>query len=92
LCAAKVKGSYYKDKYHRLKARRGAMRAAMAIAHKILIAAFHMLSKQTGFRELGETFLDQRARRRVTRQLVRRLGNLGYDVVLQPRQEHPATT
>src|SRR3712207_1953121 len=30
------KGSYYKDKYHRLKARRGFLRAAIAIAHEIL--------------------------------------------------------
>src|SRR3954449_13582104 len=38
VCAARKKGSYYKDKYHRLKARRGSLRAAMAIAHKILVA------------------------------------------------------
>src|ERR687898_1266633 len=38
-CAARTRGSYYKDKYHRLKARRGAQRAA--IAHKILVAVFH---------------------------------------------------
>src|SRR4051812_9946594 len=37
-CAARTKGSYDKDKYHRLKARRGSQRAAMAIAHKILVA------------------------------------------------------
>jgi transposase len=90
VCAARVKGSYYKDKYHRLKARRGAMRAAVAIAHKILTAAFHMLSRRIGFRDLGETFLDGRARSRVTHHLVRRLGSLGYDVMLRPRQQHPA--
>ena len=31
--ASRTKGSYLKDKYHRLKARRGALRAALAIAH-----------------------------------------------------------
>jgi hypothetical protein len=89
-CATRVKGSYRKDGYHRLRARRGAMRAAMAIAHKILVAAFHLLPKQAGFRELGETFLGQRAHRRVTQQLLRRLANLGYDVIPRPRQAHPA--
>jgi hypothetical protein len=68
------------------------MRAAMAALHKIPIAAFHMLLRHTGFRELGEAFLDQRARHRVPRQLVRRLGNLGDGVILQPTREHPATT
>jgi transposase len=36
LSAARTKGSYLKDKFHRLKARHGALRAALAIAHKIL--------------------------------------------------------
>jgi hypothetical protein len=39
----RARGSYYRDKYYRLKARCGGVKAAMAIAHKILIAVFHML-------------------------------------------------
>jgi transposase len=70
----------YKDKYHRLKARR----AAMAVAHKILIAVFHMLSGAIPFKELGEASLDHQARQRTTTNLVRRLNNLGYDVLLRP--------
>src|SRR3954464_6564082 len=84
-CAARTKGSYYKDKYHRLKARRGSLRAAMAIAHKILVAVFHMLAKTVPFKELGEAFLDQQACKRTTTNLVRRLNNLGYDVLLRPK-------
>ena len=71
--AARQKGSYYKDKDHRLKARRGPGRAAVAIAHKILVAAYNMLSTSTPFRELGEGFLDQQAGRRTIASLVRRL-------------------
>ena len=82
-CAARTKGSYYKDKYHRLKARRGSQRAA--IAHKILVAVFHRLAKTLPFKELGEAFLDQQARTRTTTNLVRRLNNLGYDVLLRPK-------
>ena len=85
VCAARTKGSYDKDKYHRLKARRGARRAAMAIAHKILVAVFHRLDKTLPFKELGEAFLDQQARTRTTTNLVRRLNNLGYDVLLRPK-------
>jgi transposase len=83
VCAARTKGSYDKDKYHRLKARRGSQRAA--IAHKILVAVFHMLAKTLPFKELGEAFLDQQARTRTTTNLVRRLNNLGYDVLLRPK-------
>lgn len=85
VCAARTKGSYYKDKYHRLKARRGSLRAAMAIAHKILVAVFHMLAKTIPFQELGETFLDQQASKRTTTNLVRRLNTLGYYVLLRPK-------
>jgi transposase len=83
--ASRRKGSYYKDKYHRLKARRGYLRAAIAIAHKILVAAYHMLATGAPFRDLGEAYLDQQARRRTTANLIRRLNTLGYDVILQPR-------
>jgi transposase len=83
--ASRQKASYYKDKYHRLKARRGRLRAAMAIAHKILIAAYHMLAGNVPFHELGNAFLDQQARQRTLRHLLHRLNHLGYDVMLQPR-------
>jgi hypothetical protein len=56
--AAKAKGSYFKDKYHRLKARRGSLRAAVAIAHKILVAAFHILSQRVTYHDLGDAYLD----------------------------------
>src|SRR3954452_3911117 len=80
-----LSGSYYRDKYHRLRVRRGRLRAAVAIAHKILVAAYHMLAGGVPFRELGEAFLDQQARQRNVRHLLRRLNHLGYDVMLQPR-------
>jgi len=44
-----------------------------------------MLGKATPFRELGEAFLDQQARKRTTGNLVRRLNNLGYEVLLRPK-------
>ncbi len=53
ISAARTKGSYLKDKFHRLKARRGAMRAALAIAHKILVAAYHMLRRRPKIADFG---------------------------------------
>ena len=44
--AAKAKGTFLRDKFYRLKARRGYKRAAVAVAHKILVAIYHMLSHQ----------------------------------------------
>jgi len=36
---SRKKGSYLKERFWRLKARRGDRRAAMAVAHSILVAA-----------------------------------------------------
>jgi transposase len=51
--AAKAKGTYLRDKFYRLKARRGYKRAAVAVAHKILVATYHMLSHHVCYNELG---------------------------------------
>jgi transposase len=82
--ASKTKGTYLRDKFYRLKARRGYKRALMAIAHKILRAVYEMLLARVNYKELGETYLDQRDEKRVVRQHVRRLECLGYQVTLQP--------
>jgi transposase len=83
--AVRKKGSYYKAKYYRLKARQGAKRALMAIAHKILVAVFQMLSRNESFQDLGEAYLDRLAEKRVTLRLVERLNALGYKVELRPK-------
>lgn len=86
ISASRTKGSYLKDKFYRLKARRGALRAALAIAHKILVAAYHMLAKGLAYRDLGEAYLDQIDQTRTAANLKRRLERLGYIVQLQPRE------
>jgi transposase len=85
ISAGRCKGTYLRDKYHRLKARRGALRAALAIAHKILIAAYHMLARGVSYRELGEAYLDQLSQTRTAAHLKRRLERLGYHVTLEPK-------
>lgn len=83
LSAARTKGTYLKEKYHRLKARRGANRAALAVGHKILIAAYHMIAKQKDYSDLGNVYLDNLARQRTTKGLVARLSRMGYTVELR---------
>lgn len=83
--AARKKQSYLRDKFFRLKARRGYKRAAMAIAHKILIAAYHMLRDHTDYKDLGEGYLDALSRHHTTNSLVRRLERLGYQVDIKPK-------
>ena len=83
ISASHTKGSYLRDKYYRIKARRGPLRAAVAIAHKILVAAYHMLSRGVPYRDLGQCYLDQLDETRTVANLKRRLERLGYHVSLE---------
>jgi transposase len=60
--AVKTKGSYFKDKYHRLKSRRGAKKAIVAIAHRLAKALFQIIKHGERYRELGEVYLKSRKR------------------------------
>ena len=82
-----TKNTYLKDKFHRLKARRGYLRAAVAIGHKILTAVYVMFSNGVEYRDLGTGYLDAIDSRRISGNLVRRLQRLGYDVTLSPRAQ-----
>ena len=47
--AARTKGTYLRDKFYRLKARRGYKRAVVAIGHKILVSIYHMISQNVPY-------------------------------------------
>jgi transposase len=88
ISASRTKGTSLRDKFHRLKARMPAKTAAVTIAHKILVAAFHMLRRGVAFADLGADCLDRVDKHRTARRLVRRLDALGYDVM--PRSKAAA--
>src|SRR5215467_6810418 len=81
--AARAKGTYLRDKFYRLKARRGYKRALVAVAHKMLVATYHMLSHNVSYNELGDLYLDKLNKHHLTRNLVHRLERLGFEVTLQ---------
>jgi transposase len=83
--AAGKSDTYLGAQYRRLKARRGAKRAAVAVAHSILVIAFHIMQRGTQYVDLGPNYFDQRKADHLQRQLVSRLERLGFDVTLQPR-------
>jgi len=81
--AARAKGTYLRDKFYRLKARRGYKRALVAVAHKMLVATYHKLSPNVSYNELGDLYLDKLNKHHLTRNLVHRLERLGFEVTLQ---------
>ncbi len=82
--AVKVKASYLRAFYYRLAGRRGAKRAIIAVAHRILTAVYYMLIRHEPFRELGATYLEERNKAKVVKGTTRRLEQLGYRVTLEP--------
>jgi len=81
--AKRKKGTYLAAQYHRLAARRGKKRAIVAVAHSIVVIAYHVLSRREPYRELGGNYFDERKREAVVNRLVRRLEKLGYQVALE---------
>jgi len=82
--AGRSKKTYLGAQYRRIAARRGAKRAAVAVAHSILVIVYHILTRHEPYHDLGVTYFDERDRQAVERRLVKRLQALGYDVSLRP--------
>lgn len=78
--AARKKTGYLRAQFLRLKSRRGAKKAIVAVAASILTAAYHMLRDHRPYRDLGAAHFDQRDKRQVAKRLIKRLGDLGYAV------------
>lgn len=87
--AARTKDTFLAAQYHRLARRIGDKRAAMAVAHSILVIAYHVIRDRKPYQELGATFHDQRSKNAVVRRLTRRLEGLGYDVTVQAKDAIP---
>jgi len=81
--ASKMKGTYLWSKYQSLVGRKGKKKTLVAVGHKILISAYHILKYRVPYKELGANYLDERKKEKIVRSYVRRLTNLGYDVTLK---------
>jgi transposase len=81
---ARTRGTFLSAQYHRLARRRGKNKAAMAVAHSLLVIAYCVLRDQEPYNELGATYFEQRDAERTQRHHVQRLQQLGYSVTLTP--------
>ena len=83
----RTKDTYLSAQGRRLPHRRGKKRAVVAVAHSILIIAYHVLQRQQPYQDLGRNSFDERERSAVARQSVRRLEQLGFKVTLETAGE-----
>ena len=84
--AARTKDTYLSAQFWRLAGRIGKKKAAMAVAHSILVIAYHLMADpETTYTDLGPDWFARRNNpdARKTR-LVKQLAELGYEVELRP--------
>jgi hypothetical protein len=55
----------------------------IAVAHAILVVAYHLLTRQTTYRELGDDYYDRRQAERAKQRAVSTLERQGYRVTLE---------
>jgi transposase len=84
--ASPGKDSYLSTQYHRLAFRRGKKRAAVALAHTLLIIVYPLLAQKVDYQDLGGIYFDELDRGQKEKRLVHQLEKLGFEVVLTPAQ------
>lgn len=85
--AARTRHTYLAAQYHRLAARRGGNKAAVAVAHTILVIIYHVLQDGGVYQDLGATSFDDIDRERVQRRLIRRLEAMGCQVTVAAAEQ-----
>jgi transposase len=81
---ARMKEGYLASQFHRIKARRGPKKAAVAVASSLLTIAYCVLRDGTTYNDLGGHYFDVRDKQKTTKRLLRRLEQLGVKVHLEP--------
>jgi len=85
--ASRSKGTYLSERYRQVMRRRGDAKAIVALGHEILLAAYRVLATAQPYTDPGSTTFSRLTTQRLTRQAVRRLQDLGYQVTIEPRTD-----
>jgi transposase len=78
--SVRVKNSYLRAQFLRIKSRRGAKKAIMAIAASMLTACYFMLRDEVPYKDLGAKHFDRHDTGKTIGRLVKRLQDLGCEV------------
>lgn len=84
--ASRTTACYFHTQFRQLTRRRGAKRAAVAVAHRLLVAAYHIIRDGVAYRDVGPDHFDNLHRHRLTSYHIHRLEELGYHVNLETKE------
>jgi len=82
--AARSRTTAFGARYRRIARHRGHKKAVVAVAHAMLVTAYHLLDRHLEYREPGVDYFERRHAERTTRRAVRALERQGYRVTLEP--------
>ena len=82
--AGRSKSTYLGAQHRRLTGRIGYAKANKAVAHSILVACWHILSKATPYEDLGDDWFIRRRPEAHARRLAKHIEALGFDVTVTP--------
>lgn len=82
--AARSRGTYLGAQFWRLARRIGKKKAAVAVGHSILVIAWHLLTGDTDYRDLGGEYFVRRDTERARSRAISQLEALGFRVSLEP--------
>jgi transposase len=74
--------TYLGAQYRRIAHRRGGKRAAIAVAHSILIICYYIIRDGTTYDDLGPNYFDERDKEKVIRRCTKRIEQLGKQVTI----------
>jgi transposase len=83
--AARSRGTYLGAQFWRLARRIGKKKAAVAVGHSILVIAWHLLTDDVDYADLGGDYFVTRDAERARSRAIGQLETLGYRVTLEPR-------
>ena len=72
--------------FYRVSQRRGMKKAAVAVAHRILILAYYVIRDGVEYHEVGGNYFDRQNREKTVARLTKRLERIGYQVQLTAGQ------
>ncbi|SFO52297.1 Transposase IS116/IS110/IS902 family protein, partial [Pseudonocardia ammonioxydans] len=81
--AARTRDTYLSAQFWRLARRIGKKKAAIAVAHSILVISWHLLTNDCDYQDLGGDYFTRRNADRQRDRLIGQLHNLGYRVTLE---------
>lgn len=84
LAASRSKDTYLAARYRRIAARRGPMKAIVALEHSILNAAWHLLADDECYADPGADHFTRLDPIKAKNNAIKKLNNLGFNVTITP--------